>query len=352
MTYFTSLAHIRRSSGQILLLALGLAAPQQALAASPEAAVVYDLATGKASSPTTKPAPVPTGASSAGSGALAEDALFSPAELEAKSKKEPQYAPYEEEKFRKDKEGNFSPSSVIGADDREVVADTTARPSRAVVDIEFKKTTAPGLWGCSGALVARDVVLTAGHCVFSKGAWHKDFLVYAGRNKVAKPFGECRAKQIYTLDGWVGGGTVDARLYDLAAIRLDCKIGDQTGWFAMSVADIPIDKASGRWPAPGKDPTADWRTEVYGYPCDKIPAGGQWRSRDNFQAATSLKVFYRNDTWGCMSGGPVFLNDDRATVYAVHTNGLHDSSDDWGKNNAGTRLTKVRIDGLLAWIGN
>jgi putative chitinase len=97
-----------------------------------------------------------------------------------------------------------------------------------------------------------------------------------------------------------------------------------------------------------KDSTGK-KTTLIGYPCDKTPAGRQWVSEDAVRAAQPLKFFYQNDTYGCMSGSPVFLGDDLDTVYGIHTNGLHGDGP-WQKNNAATRITEERLANLSAWL--
>jgi V8-like Glu-specific endopeptidase len=300
--------------------------------ADPEAGVSYDLRSKSVVTETSLG--VWDAAASDGTGETAADFTLSEDELSSLGAMKGFYAPYEIREGRRDANGNFVPFSVIEKDGREVVTDTTKQPARAVVQIEFSKE---GLaYGCTGAMISADTVLTAGHCVFSDGAWHKDFAVYPARNGGVKPFGRCGATTLYTLRGWVTSDTsFDPRLYDLGAIRLDCRVGDSTGWFALSLG--------------GKAATRQ-RTRLSGYPCDKTPSGKQWLSVDRVRALSPLKIFYENDTYGCMSGAPVFVGSDMRHIAAIHTNGVHGTLPPWNANNAATRLTAVRIQRLAGWM--
>ena len=148
-----------------------------------------------------------------------------------------------------------------------------------------------------------------------------------GRNGGVKPFGVCGARQLFAIQGWISNGSLgDARYFDLGAIVLDCEVGLQTGWFALK----------------SKEHAGQADTTIHGYPCDKAPVGRQWVSRDIIRHREHNKIFYQNDTYGCMSGSPVFLDDDKQSVAAIHTNGLH-GEDPWKSNNAATDLTDQRV---------
>ncbi|WP_134724328.1 peptidoglycan-binding protein [Paracoccus luteus] len=232
---------------------------------------------------------------------------------------------------------DFIPFTVIGNDDRKVVLDTTAFPARAIVQILFRKREGLGQNLCSGAMIAPDMVLTAGHCVHggtTMGRWYSDFEVFPGRNTGSQPFGACKATRLYALRGWTSATTVsDSRLYDLGAIRLDCDAGQRTGWFGV----VPLaDDASGQ------------PSTVQGYAADKEPPGRQWVSRDQFRVVETEKAFYENDTFGGTSGSPVFTEADNH-ITCVHTNGLHGTGN-WARFNGCTRITPERLATIAGWI--
>ncbi|SAL49780.1 glycoside hydrolase family protein [Caballeronia terrestris] len=247
----------------------------------------------------------------------------------------PVFAPYEIPKLQKPKAPTtFVPFSIIEPDTRSLVVHPELAPYRRVVLIMYKKHDSPDQYACSGTIISNNVVLTAGHCIVEEGdmnGWHEQISVYPGRNGAATPYGECHAKALFTLKGWVDGKEVDdPRYYDLAAIKLDCDVGKETGRPAIAyLSDHP----------------ADTQITIRGYPCDK-PLGRQWQSTGKISEAFRYKVFYDNDTYGCMSGAPVLVDEK---LVAVHTNGLH-GSEPWASHNAGTRLRPESVRNLELWM--
>src|SRR5262245_40798732 len=75
----------------------------------------------------------------------------------------------------------------IGSDTRTRVYNTTDSPWRGIVHITFKKYSGSSTYGCSGFLIDRNTVATAGHCLRDPGAGARSFPVssyriYPGRN--------------------------------------------------------------------------------------------------------------------------------------------------------------------------
>ena len=68
------------------------------------------------------------------------------------------------------------------------------------------------------------------------------------------------------LGGWTTAASADmARDYDIGAIKLDCSVGDATGWLGV--------RALG-------DDEVGIPTVVEGYAADRAPTGRQWKSED------------------------------------------------------------------------
>lgn len=308
---------------------------------NPELTVTYDLASKKitsASLATPISAQKITGAK-LGTGVISENAQLSAQELSHFADSKATYAPYEVTEGRRDDQGNFVPYSIIGDDGRTIVQDTTQFPARAIVQILFSSSRDGRKSLCTGTLISADTVLTAGHCLHSgtvDGKWYADFVIYPGRNGGVSPFGNCTAKSLHSLNGWIyAASSLEARQYDLGAIKLNCDIGNRTGWLSVRTLN-------------GEE--VDLSTTVQGYPADKKPAGRQYISTDKIRKIQDLNAFYQNDTYGGMSGSPVFSSETN-TIFAIHTSGLH-NGEPWNANNGSTRITKERLETIIQWISN
>ncbi|RWM08018.1 MAG: trypsin-like serine protease [Mesorhizobium sp.] len=232
----------------------------------------------------------------------------------------------------------FVPHSVIEPDTRKAVDRTTEFPARAIVQILFE-TQAHEQYVCSGTMISINTVLTAAHCIHSgtvAGVPFQNFRIIPGRNKGAAPFGRCGAKQVFVLSGWVTAQTTDeSRYYDLGAIKLDCNVGEQTGWLGVRILG---------------DSEVNLPTIVEGYATDKQPPARQWISEGNITFLWEQKGFYQNDTYGGTSGAPVLATGAEDTVIGVHTNGVFGNEEPWAHNNAFTRITAERLQRIQEWI--
>jgi glutamyl endopeptidase len=222
--------------------------------------------------------------------------------------------------------------TIIPPDTRTQVTNTTTFPERAVALITFDGGR------CTGWLYGRDVVATAGHCVHeggSGGNWHTNVRVYPGRNGSSSPYGSCSAKSLHSVTGWTQNR--DER-YDYGVVKLNCLIGNTTGWFGFWWQGATLNGSS---------------TIISGYPGDKPLE--HWRSTDQVRATEAEQAFYQNDTVGGMSGSPVFANRPPGSpfcagycVMGIHAYGLHGAAPH-SNNNHGTRFTEVKVNNLIAW---
>ncbi|HVF59153.1 MAG TPA: serine protease [Thermoanaerobaculia bacterium] len=214
--------------------------------------------------------------------------------------------------------------SIIGADGRVRVRATTRFPARAIVLVTFSGGR------CTGWMISKDTVATAGHCVHSGGSWHTDVRVFPGRSGSSSPYGSCRARRLHSVEGWIAA---EDERYDYGAIKLNCTIGNTTGWLGLR-----------RQPATLSGMTAT----VAGYPDDKPLT--QWKSTGAVTVVQPRQLFYRNDTALGQSGGPVYANDSDCGLcaVAVHTNGLHGQSPH-SLANHGTRITQEVFANFVRW---
>ena len=274
---------------------------------------------------------------SEGTGALSQAVELGDTAIAALKGARSAYPAYELEGNDAPDPETFIPHSLIGTDDRIAVVDTTGFPARAIVQILFETPTGQKRV-CSGTLIAPDSVLTAGHCIHSGsvfGSVNAKFQVIPGRNLAAAPFGQCGVRRAYVLSGWTKATTpAEARDADLGLLKLDCTVGERTGWMGVNAA---ADDANGQ------------KIVIQGYATDKAPTGRQWKSEDVIRLLWDLKGFHQADTIGGTSGAPVALAASPNVLIGIHTNGLHDVAP-WSENNAFTRITPARLAIIKSWI--
>ena len=232
-----------------------------------------------------------------------------------------------------DQHGNGQ-ETVIGADGRVQITGTTTFPYRAVVHI-----TRNGNGWCSGWMINANTVATAGHCVAPGGTgafYSGTFRVFPGRNGASTPYGSCTARRLYSVSGWVSSGD---ETYDYGALKLDCTVGNSTGWFGFWWQSATLTGLS---------------ATTSGYPADK-PFGTMWRSIDQVRVTHDRQIFYLNDTFNGQSGSPVYQNRPSGSSFCVgqcamgiHAYGLHGSSPH-STNNHGTRITQPVFNNLVNW---
>lgn len=216
--------------------------------------------------------------------------------------------------------------SVLPPDTRTRVTDTTAFPSSAIGLLTFDQ--AGGSYLCTGFLIDPNTVLTAGHCVHEGGPGglpSTNIRFTPGRNGGAAPFGTCRGVSAQASAVWV---TAQDEAEDYGWIQLDCLIGHLVGWFGYA--------------APGD--VTGMAVNVWGYPADR-PPGTQWDAEGTISQTIDPLVFYDNDTFGGMSGSPVFADVPACggpCALAVHAYGLHGTVPPHSTLNHGTRLDATR----------
>lgn len=224
-----------------------------------------------------------------------------------------------------------APESVIGSDRRfRLYAKESGYPYRAIGLLTFNQ--AGGSYSCTGWLVGKDTVATAGHCVHQGGGgvWSTNMVFYPARNSSSSPYGSCTAKRLYSVSGWTTSGNSE---FDYGAVKLNCTIGNTTGWLGR------VHTTSSQ---------VGLSVLIAGYPGDKT-AGTQWGGGGDIYVSEPRKTRYMIDTAGGQSGAPV-LEADRggscagACGVAIHAYGAS------GGYNSATRITSAVSTNLGNWV--
>mgnify|MGYP001167113629 CR=1 FL=1 len=221
--------------------------------------------------------------------------------------------------------------SVIGTDGRQRQDPTTGSvPARSTVQLTYTTSSGSTYQFCSGWLFGPDTVITAGHCVYDteNDVWASSWgtlRAWPGRNGSTAPYGSCTVRSLHSVTGWTQDHN---RNYDVGALKLNCTVGNTTGWLGVWWTTANL---------------VDTTVYVRGYPCDQT-YGTQWWDADVITSTSTNRLFYTVDTYNCQSGSPVydFTTGDCTCALAIHTTGSTTA-------NGGTRITQAISDRLFYW---
>lgn len=128
---------------------------------------------------------------------------------------------------------SVSTYSVIGNDGRTYVPNTTGSPYRNVCQLTVTYADGSVSYG-SGTLVYFDVLLTAGHVVYSHDhGWAKTVQVTPGKDGSNSPLGVAYATQITTSNNWINSKDYN---YDWAIVDLSASFST---WQLYACYDTP-----------------------------------------------------------------------------------------------------------------
>lgn len=220
----------------------------------------------------------------------------------------------------------YGPETVCGSDDRVRTSPATAVPWRWIAQLII--TFPNGARSrCTGWFIGPRAVMTAGHCVFSRGngGWARSIEVIPGMDAASRPFGSQIGTSFRSVTGWVNSSDPNV---DYGAIILpNATLGNRVGWFGFAA----LNDAS----------LQNLFVNNSGYPGDK-PFGTEWFNGGRVTSVASRKLYYMVDTFGGQSGSPVwrFLDGQRHAV-GVHAYG--------GCPNSATRITTEVFNNMQAW---
>lgn len=222
--------------------------------------------------------------------------------------------------------------SVIGADGRVQVTDTTQYPARAIGQIEFVQDFDSFI--CTGWLIDANSILTSGHCAYDGGTNNiiESAQFFPGRNGASDPYGGCNVVSVFARNGWKFQGRAKD---DWAIMQLDCSIGNTVGYL-------------GYFSVPGVNQLDGKTGRVEGYPGDK-PNGTHWKMSGTMHPRTGADmIHYTLDTAGGQSGSPIMVAN-RPSCGGPCGMGIH--SYGAGGNpptNSGPRITQANFDTITS----
>ena len=221
-------------------------------------------------------------------------------------------------------------ANVIGDDDRVRITPTTSYPWSAIVKLHI---AAGGYYTFgTGALIDKNHVLTAGHCVYSHlhGGWADSIKVVPGEDNGNEPFGYAWAINLRCYVDWI---VYADEQHDFAVITLDRDIGLQTGWMGLYTS-LPS--------------SSIYKNELNtaGYPYDLDNGANMYWNHANGRKANEYKHWYYLDTNGGQSGSPIWIYDGtNRYILSVHAYG-----DDGLGSNHGTRIDRNKFDCIDNWL--
>ena len=215
--------------------------------------------------------------------------------------------------------------SVIGGDMRRRIINTRAYPYRTVGHIDI---------GCTGTLIGKHHILTAGHCVYniSNDKWYSKLNVSLGQNGSSRPYGTTGWEKAICVKGWTKSHKRD---YDYAMIVLKSDIGNTVGWMGYG------------W----NSSMPRYLVNISGYPADKSPVESMWYSRGKLKIVTPYRLYHDCDTFPGNSGSGIYLSfPPRSTIQTIC--GIHAYGVDSTGYNSGTRITQTVFNNLSNWKAN
>lgn len=234
--------------------------------------------------------------------------------------------------------GPIVSESVIGLDERTRIVSTTTAPWKYVCALDIDAPL--GRFIGTGWVVAPQMLITAGHCVFDRnqmGGWAREILVSPGQDREIKPFGTRKVVRFSTIDLWLQNQDPD---FDIAALHLDEPLfGEDEGFQVGAFPDADL---------------KGFMVNVSGYPGNPGNGQEQWWAKNRIHQVTARRIFYDVDTSGGQSGGPAYIfRDDNGPpiVVGIHAYGSGGTPASIPMQvNSAPRIIPEVVEQIQAWI--
>ncbi len=225
---------------------------------------------------------------------------------------------------------------IIGKEDeRKLVINTKEIPFRWICYLKLvfisgnKKLTAMG----TGTIIGDRAVLTAGHNLFDhdwKLGWASSVKVVPAKSGNNEPFGSHMAAKLYVPQKYEKKDNYE---YDYGLIILNKPFTPELGWWKR-IRSLDTERLK------------NLSVNIAGYPADKKPDYTMWRDFKKIKKVTDRLLFYDLDTYGGMSGSPVWVRwKDYRSIIGIHTGGWRNKD-----MNRSIRITKDVRANIMKWM--